>query len=85
MFFIFVSIICSLSWSIPYVAGVMAMGWQVKPNISGPEMVNLLITTASTNSQGYKIIDPVGFINKVRQMKYSSNLSPQSTNKIANN
>ena len=58
-----------LSWSIPYVAGVMAMGWQIKPDISGAEMVTILLQTASTNFQGYKIIDPVGFIKYLQQMK----------------
>ncbi len=58
-----------LSWSIPYVAGVMAMGWQIKPDISGAEMVSILIKTASPNFLGYKIIDPVEFIKKLQQMK----------------
>ena len=57
-----------LSWSIPYVAGVMAMGWQIKPALSGPAMVTILLETASTNFQGYKIIDPVKFIEYLRQM-----------------
>jgi serine protease AprX len=59
--------IAGLSWSIPYVAGVMAMGWQVKPEISGTEMVKMLIETASINSEGYKIINPVEFIRKLEQ------------------
>jgi len=58
-----------LSWSIPYVAGVMAMGWQIKSDISGTEMVSILIKTASTNMLGYKIIDPVAFINELRKIK----------------
>jgi hypothetical protein len=57
-----------LSWSIPYVAGVMAMGWQIRPEISGRDMVKILIETASTNLQGYKIINPTSFINKLREM-----------------
>ncbi|HEY4788451.1 MAG TPA: S8 family serine peptidase [Bacteroidales bacterium] len=58
-----------LSWSIPYVAGVMAMGWQIKPNISGTDMVRILLKTATTNFQGYKIVDPVKFINELQQIR----------------
>ena len=58
-----------LSWSIPYVAGVMAMGWQIKPDISGAEMISILLKTASKNDLGYKIINPVEFINELQQMK----------------
>jgi hypothetical protein len=58
-----------LSWSIPYVAGVMAMGWQIKPDISGTDMVSILIKTASPNFLGYRIIDPVEFIKNLQEVK----------------
>jgi len=56
-----------LSWSIPYMAGIMAMSWQIKPGMSVAEMVSILIKTASPNFLGYKIIDPVEFINKLQR------------------
>lgn len=58
-----------LSWSIPYAAGVLAMGWQIRPEISGTDMINVLIKTATVNSLGYKIINPVEFINALQQIK----------------
>jgi hypothetical protein len=56
-------------WSSTYLAGVIAMGWQINPNIKGSEMIKILINTATANSQGYKIINPLEFINKLQEMK----------------
>jgi serine protease AprX len=52
-----------LSWSIPYAAGVLALGWQVKPNLTADEIVKLLFETAHLTTDGYKIINPAAFIN----------------------
>jgi hypothetical protein len=56
-----------LSWSIPYCAGVLAMGWQIRPELSGQEMVNLLFESAYVNEQGARIINPPAFIELVKQ------------------
>jgi len=52
-----------LSWSIPYAAGVLALGWQVKPNLTAGEIVKLLFETAHLTTDGYKIINPVALVN----------------------
>jgi len=54
-----------LSWSIPYLAGVLAMGWQVNPNLSNEEILKILFDTAYVTPLDEKIIDPVAFIDKV--------------------
>ncbi len=54
------------SWAIPYTAGVLALGWQVNPNLSADEMVELLITNG-TEVNGNNIIDPVKFIEAVKE------------------
>lgn len=51
-----------LSWGIPYCAGVMALGWQVDPTLTGEEMMQYLLSTAATGTDGSHIIDPVQFI-----------------------
>jgi hypothetical protein len=56
-----------LSWSIPYCAGVLAMGWQIQPEISGDRMRQLLFESAHVNDQGARIINPQGFIELVKQ------------------
>lgn len=51
-----------LSWAVPYVAGVLAMGWQVRPDLDGDAMMALLLETAHVDSTGAHIIHPVAFI-----------------------
>lgn len=54
------------SWSIPYVAGVLAMGWQINPNATPQQMRELLFRSAVTTRSGAKIINPVGFVTMVK-------------------
>jgi len=56
-----------LSWAIPYAAGVLALGWQVNPELSGEQMVELLFETCATGANGANIIDPVAFIAAVQE------------------
>ncbi|MHC4475741.1 MAG: S8 family serine peptidase [Planctomycetota bacterium] len=58
-----------LSWSIPYCAGVLAMGWQVNPELSPEQMRELLFRSAFTKRNGAKIIHPKKFIRLVRRAK----------------
>jgi serine protease AprX len=56
-----------LSWSIPYATGVLAMGWQLAPELSGEEMKQLLFDSAYVDANGAKFINPPKFIELVRQ------------------
>lgn len=51
-----------LSWAIPYVTGVLAMGWQVRPELTADEMINILFETAYVDDRNNKYIYPVNFI-----------------------
>jgi hypothetical protein len=51
-----------LSWTIPYLSGVLALGWQIRPELSGEEMIGLVFSTSHITGQGEKIIDPAAFI-----------------------
>ena len=55
-----------LSWSIPYCAGVLALGWQVQPGLDSRTMKELLLKSAYTNEAGYKFIYPKEFIKLVK-------------------
>lgn len=55
-----------LSCAIPYAAGVLALGWQVRPEIAGEQMKDLLFESAYQHETGAKIIHPAGFIERVR-------------------
>jgi serine protease AprX len=56
-----------LSWSIPYCTGILAMGWQVAPELTADQMKELLFESAFSDEKGYKFINPVRFIELVRQ------------------
>ena len=57
------------SWSMPYCAGVLAMGWQVNPEIPAQRMKELLFDSAYLLAGGEKVINPVAFIEAVRKEK----------------
>jgi hypothetical protein len=57
------------SWAIPYCAGVLAMGWQVRPDATPEQMKELLLKTAYQNKEGAKIINPPQFIRALEKIK----------------
>ncbi len=57
-----------ISWSIPYVSGILALGWQLKPQLAGAEMTDLLLLSAF-HKNGCHIIDPQAFIKLVKKVK----------------
>jgi serine protease AprX len=56
-----------LSWGIPYAAGVLALGWQARPELTGRQMRELLFASAHVTTGGAKIINPPAFIEAVRR------------------
>jgi len=58
-----------LSWAIPYCAGVLALGWQIQPEIGPEQMRELLFKSAYIHKSGDRIINPNGFIRLVRKAK----------------
>jgi serine protease AprX len=64
-----------MSWSVPYCAGVLAMGWQVRPELTKEQIVDLLFQTAYVNPDGARIIDPPAFISLLLKNKPAIQLS----------
>jgi serine protease AprX len=58
-----------LSWAIPYCAGVLALGWQVRPDITPEQMRELLFQSAYVKNNQAKIINPKEFIRLVNNFK----------------
>ncbi|MBA7480954.1 hypothetical protein ES707_16422 [subsurface metagenome] len=58
-----------LSWSIPYCAGVLALGWQIRPDLRPERMRELLFESAYTKKNDAKIINPKRFIGLIRRAK----------------
>ncbi|MGB8491267.1 MAG: S8/S53 family peptidase, partial [Bacteroidales bacterium] len=55
-----------ISWAEPYLVGVLALGWQLRPDISGQEMIRLLYLTSYHKDIKTKIIQPNAFIESVK-------------------
>lgn len=55
-----------LSWAEPYLVGILALGWQLRPDISGQEMIRLLHSTSYFDKNGTKIIQPKVFVDSVK-------------------
>ncbi|MBN2313164.1 MAG: S8 family serine peptidase, partial [Sedimentisphaerales bacterium] len=70
-----------LSWAIPYCAGVLAMGWQVRPDLTPAQMKELLFASAYVHESGAKIIHPKAFIDVVR--KHPGDQQQTQTQKIS--
>ncbi len=69
-----------LSWSFPYCAGVLAMGWQLHPELTSEQMVDRLFQTAYINPDGAKIINPPEFINLLAASRPVIQLSTKTIN-----
>jgi serine protease AprX len=54
-----------LSWAIPYVAGVLALGWQTRPDLDAMSIVGQLFQTAYASNGIAKIIHPAAFLNQL--------------------
>lgn len=56
-----------LSWGVPYGVGVMALGWQLNPTLTGDEIVQYLFDTAAPLADGSLFIDPAAFIHAIEE------------------
>lgn len=51
-----------LSWAIPYVAGVCALGWQVNPKITARQMKEILVKSAYVTKENARVINPAAVV-----------------------
>jgi serine protease AprX len=56
-----------VSWAVPYCAGVLALGWQLRPDLTPAQIRELLFRSAHVLPTGEKIINPPEFIRQVRE------------------
>jgi len=56
-----------LSWSCPYLAGLLALGLQVNPKLTGEELLDKIYSTSKTSKRnGVKVVNPKGFIQAIK-------------------
>ena len=68
------------SATIPYAAGVLALGWQIRPDLTPAQIKKLLFASAHVHESGAKIIHPAAFIDLIR--KQGDNQHAQSPGSI---
>ncbi|HSK87698.1 MAG TPA: S8 family serine peptidase [Anaerolineales bacterium] len=55
-----------VSWTMPYLAGVLAMGWQIDPDLTSADLLDMVFASAYVTEGNVKIINPPAFIDKVK-------------------
>ena len=55
------------SWTVPYLSGVLAMGWQINPDLTSAQLLDMIYTSAYKTDGPADIINPPAFIALVRQ------------------
>ncbi|MCE9646976.1 MAG: S8 family serine peptidase [Chloroflexi bacterium] len=55
-----------LSWSVPYLAGVLAMGWQINPKLTNDQLLEMIFASAYKTDGPADIIDPKAFIDMIK-------------------
>jgi serine protease AprX len=61
--------------TIPYATGILALGWQIRPDLTPAQMKDMLFASAYVHESGARIINPKAFIDLVR--KQSENQQPE--------
>lgn len=59
-----------VSWSVPYLAGVLALGWQVNPDLSPEQITDYIFETAHIYNEYFRIVNPAAFIEKVTDSRW---------------
>lgn len=55
-----------ISWTVPYLAGVLAMGWQINPELTNSQILDLVYASANDTDGPAGIINPKAFIEMVK-------------------
>jgi hypothetical protein len=55
-----------ISWTVPYLSGVLAMGWQVNPALSSSQLLDLVYASAYITEDNHTVVNPEAFIEMVR-------------------
>ena len=55
-----------ISWTVPYLSGVLAMGWQINPTLTSSQLLDLMYASAYITDENHTVINPKAFIEMVR-------------------
>ncbi|HUU17046.1 MAG TPA: S8 family serine peptidase [Sedimentisphaerales bacterium] len=70
--------------TIPYTAGILAMGWQIRPDLTPAQMKEMLFASAYVHKSGARIINPTAFIELIQNQSGSQKIRtrPQTDSEI---
>jgi len=70
--------------TIPYTAGILAMGWQIRPDLTPAQMKEMLFASAYVHESGARIINPKPFIDLVQKQSdnQQTRTRPQTDSEI---
>ena len=58
-----------ISWSVPYLAGVIALALQINSNLTKEQVFEGVKETTLTNDKGLRIINPAGLMDWVKSQE----------------
>ena len=58
-----------MSWTVPYLAGLAALGWQIDPTLKPNEIVQLWLRTAAQAPAG-PVVNPTAFIQAIKERRH---------------
>lgn len=57
-----------MSWAVPYLSGIFALVWQIRPELKKEKIAEVISQTANVNSKGIRVINPIGTIEEVKKL-----------------
>jgi hypothetical protein len=57
-----------MSWAVPYLSGIFALVWQIKPDLKKEKIAEIIDQTAMVNSKGIRVINPIEIIGEVKKL-----------------
>ncbi|MHC4143930.1 MAG: family 16 glycoside hydrolase [Planctomycetota bacterium] len=67
------------SSTMPYAAGILALGWQICPELTPEQIKEMLFASAHMHKSGAEIINPTAFIELVRNQRGNQRLDRRSS------
>ncbi len=68
-----------LSWAAPYLAGVLAIGYQIDPDAKPEDLAKLLHSTATPFADGGRLVNPSAFVDAVRKAALERTEKPRAS------
>ena len=55
------------SWALPYISGLLGMGWSIAPEMSADELYSVMLESFTETAGVFSVIDPLTYINAITE------------------